>query len=277
MKALVLTYHSHNIWGVNYASNDHVALACDLRVVHAAGAHIVPLGEIAQRLGQGFDGGDEEVLVGLSFDDGPMFDFADFTHPQFGQQRGFLNILRDFRAEIGDGAQPGLNATSFVIASPDARKAMERSEECGYTFLADWLDERWWKNAIESGLIDIGNHSWDHVHQAAPSVATSSDVRNDFTVVNTYTDADREIRAAAAYINARVDGGCRLFAFPFGHTNEYLVEDYLPLRAYEHGMVAAFGTGGRPVVASDSIWNIPRAVCGHDWKSAADLESLLRL
>ena len=275
MKTLVLTYHSHNVSGTDYAANDHVALASDLQTIHRHGARIVPLGQVAKAVREGSQGAAGEVLVGLSFDDGPTFDFEDFTHPRFGAQRGFLNILRDFRAEMGEGAQPGLHATSFVIASPTARRAMERAEDCGYAFLDGWLSERWWSAAIDSGLMGIGNHSWDHVHHAPDSVAISAAVRDDFTRVDNYTDADREIRAAGAFINARVNGRCDLFAYPFGHVNDYLVNEYLPLRGYEHGMVAAFGTGGRAVRAGDSVWNIPRVVCGYDWKSPAGLEALL--
>jgi hypothetical protein len=266
MRALVLTYHSHNISGTDYAANDHVALASDLRTVHAAGGRIVPLAEIAGTVRESRPA--DELLVGISFDDGPRFDFADFEHPLFGPQRGFFNILRDFREEVGAAAQPGLHATSFVIASPDARRAMERSPDCGYPDMPDWLGESWWREAAESGLMAIGNHSWDHVHHAVGG-------GDDFTRVDGYTDADREIRAAAAYINARVDGRCELFAFPFGHANEYLVNQYLPLRSYEHGMAAAFGTGGRAVRDGDSIWNLPRAVCGEHWKSPGELGKLL--
>jgi hypothetical protein len=241
--------------------------------VHAAGARIVPLAEIATAVREGRTGAD--LLVGISFDDGPRFDFADFEHPLFGPQRGFLNILRDFQDEMGVAAQPGLHATSFVIASPEARRAMERAPDCGYPDLADWLGESWWREAAGSGLMAIGNHSWDHVHQAVDRIVATTAERDDFTRVDNYTDADREIRAAAAYINSRVDGRCELFAFPFGHSNDYLVNDYLPLRRYEHGMAAAFGTGGRAVREGDSIWNLPRAVCGEHWSSPEELGKLL--
>lgn len=274
MKALVLTYHSHNISGPEYAANDHVALAHDLRRVHAAGARIAPLAEIAAAVRSGARSQDR-LVVGLSFDDGPSFDFADFIHPRLGPQRSFLNILRDFRAEVGERAQPTLQATSFVIASPAARAAMERAPDCGYPEIADWLSDGWWSAAIDSGLMAIGNHSWDHVHHAVVRTVIASPQRDDFTRVDNYTDADREIRAAGAFINARVGGRCELFAFPFGHANAYLVEDYLPRRGYEHGMVAAFGTGGRPVSPTDSAWNIPRLVCGEHWRSPRELEALL--
>ena len=273
MRALVLTYHSHNISGTDYATNDHVALASDLRAVHAAGARIAPLAEIARAARKGLRG--DGLVVGLSFDDGPRFDHADFVHARFGPQRGFLNVLRDFREEVGAGAQPGLHATSFVIASPEARRAMERAPDCGYPDMPDWLGEDWWSAAIDTGLMGIGNHSWDHVHHAVERIAAAAPRRDDFTLVDNYTDADREIRAAAAYINARVAGRCELFAFPFGHANDYLVNEYLPLRGYEHGMAAAFGTGGRAIAPGDSIWNLPRFVCGEHWRSPEGLRSLL--
>lgn len=276
MTLAVLAYHSHNISGTEYAMNDHVALANDLRVLSAAGARIVALSAIvdamrdpASLVGAG------PPRVGLTFDDGPSFDFADFEHPQFGRQRSFLNILRDFRAEAGDDAQPALHATSFVIASPEARAAMARAEECGYAYLDDWLSDAWWNEAVASGLMAIGNHSWDHVHPVPESIATVSQERGDFTRVDNHADADREIRAATQFINERIGGRCEMFAYPYGHVNGYLARDYLPNRRAEHGMAAAFGTGGRAIAPGDSIWNIPRAVCGYHWKSPADLLALL--
>jgi len=272
---LVLAYHSHNVSGPGYAANDHVAFAQDLEALHAMGMRIAPLREVVEALREG-RAGQEKGLVALTFDDGPVFDVEDFDHPSLGPQRSFLNAMRDFRARHGPGAQPGLHATSFVIASPRAREAMERAPDCGYPERDGWLAESWWNEAIDTGLMGIGNHSWDHVHHAADVIATSSQERDDFGRVTSYPDADQEIRRAGAYINERVGGRCEMFAFPFGHANEYLVRDYLPHRAYEHGMVAAFGTGGRAVRDDDPVWNIPRAVCGDHWKSPEGLAALLR-
>jgi hypothetical protein len=274
MKAVVLTYHSHNIAGTGYEANDHVALASDLRTITRRGARIVPLERIVEALLERLPGGDE-VLVGLSFDDGPSFDYADFEHRTFGPQRSFLNILRDFRAEAGPAAQPELHATSFVIASPDARRAMARADDCGYADIPGWLTDAWWNDAIDTGLMGIGNHSWDHVHHAVERLATSMDARDDFSRVQTYDDADREIRQATAYICSRSRGRCRFFAYPFGHVSRYLAEEYLPGRRAEHGMAAAFAVDGRAIAPDDSIWRIPRLVCGHHWRSPEALEALL--
>ena len=274
MKAFVLTYHSHNISGVDYAENDHVALASDLRTLTESGARIVPLPRIVEALRRGLEGRPDETWVGITFDDGPSFDFADFVHARFGPQRSFLNVMRDFAREAA-GAQPGLHATSFVIASPEARAAMECAEDCGYPDLAHWLGDAWWKEAARSGLIAIGNHSWDHVHRAVPRTAIADEARDDFTRVASYVDADREIRRAADFIRERSGAACEHFAYPFGHVNRFLLEEYMPCRAAEHGMGAAFGVDGRPVRREDSIWNIPRAVCGYHWRSPRELRDLL--
>ena len=274
MKALVLTYHSHNIAGVDYAANDHVALASDLRTLTQSGARIVPLARIVEALRGGLEDAARETWVALTFDDGPSFDYADFVHARFGPQRSFLNVMRDFAREA-PGAQPGLHATSFVIASPEARAAMERAPDCGYPDMADWLGDAWWKDAAKSGMLAIGNHSWDHVHHAVPRTAIADEARDDFTRVASYVDADREIRRAAEFIRGRSQAPCEHFAYPFGHVNAFLAEDYLPCRTAEHGMAAAFGVAGRALGPDDSIWNIPRAVCGYHWKSPAELRALL--
>lgn len=271
MTVRVLAYHSHNISGETYATNDHVALARDLETLHRMGARIVPLERIAGLVRERGVDETRELMVGLSFDDGPVFDVEDFVHERFGPQRSFANILRDFTARTGIEAA----ATSFVIASPEARRAMEAAPDCGYPNLRDWLGEHWWKSAADSSPVAIGNHSWDHVHHAPSRIALELPRRDDFTLVDHYVAADAEIRRAGDYINARVGGRCRLFAFPFGHVNRFLVEEYLPERTHEHRMVAAFGVGGGSITPETSAWNIPRAVCGDHWRSPEELEVLL--
>jgi hypothetical protein len=273
MKAAVLTYHSHNISGTEYGRNDHVAFAADLEVLHASGARFVSLAAIAAAVTQGSIDDKGPLHVGLSFDDGPVFDYRDFEHPQFGPQRAFAGVMQDFGAAHPEIPAPC--ATSFVIASPTARQAMERAADCGYTFLSDWLADDWWEQAACGPWIDIGNHSWDHVHHAPDRVALSRDVRDDFAAVTTYPDADAQVRRAASFINAKVGGRCTLFAYPYGHVNDYLAMDYFPHRAAEHGMQAAFGVGTGRASPECSRWNIPRMVCGQHWHHPDELLALL--
>ncbi|MEO5692832.1 MAG: hypothetical protein ABIQ72_06880 [Usitatibacter sp.] len=274
MPLIVLTYHSHNIAGNDYQNNDHVAFAADLELLHLQGCEIVSLKRIVDEMLSRRLGGSRS-LVALSFDDGPIFDVADFEHREFGQQRSFLNLLRDFQGRHGDQAQPDLHASSFVIASPAARLAMQRSPDCGYPDQGEWLGEGWWRDAANSGLMSIENHSWDHVHHTVADADASPSERDNFHVIQTYPDANRQIRVAGEYISARV-GECEMFAYPFGHAPDYLVNDYFPNRGYEHGMVAAFGTEGRGISSSDTHWNIPRAVCGHHWRTSEELRCLIR-
>ncbi len=276
MKALVLTYHSHNISGRDYATNDHLAFASDIRTLTEMEAQIVPLATIVSALSRGVIDGRRGVAVGVTFDDGPLFDYEDFVHPEFGPQRAFLNVMRDFVDEFGSAAQSQLHATSFVIASAEARRAMERAEDCGYPYIEGWLSDAWWNAAIDTGLMAIGNHSWDHVHHAVPRIAAKTDVRDDFARVDNWQDADLEIRAAGDQIRARTENRCEYFAFPFGHVNRYMLEEYLPRFTHQHRMKAAFGVDGRCLSATDSIWNIPRMVCGHHWRSPEELKTILR-
>jgi hypothetical protein len=122
VKCLVLTYHSQNIAGKDYFSNDHVALAADLETLHRLGVEVVPLKAIAQALATGSIDSGSRVRVGISFDDGPVFDYQDFIHPAYGPQRGFLNILRDFRKSRG-GAR-FLDFTPRASSSRAARRAL---------------------------------------------------------------------------------------------------------------------------------------------------------
>ncbi len=154
---------------------------------------------------------------------------------------------------------------------------MEVADDCGYTFLQNWLDDSWWSEALGSGLFEIGNHSWDHVHGTLPTTAlTMSDTRNDFTVVDNYIDADREIRKASDFVRLKA-GSCGLFAYPFGHTNEFLVREYMPERQAEHGCLAAFGAQGHGVRVEDGVWNISRMICGHHWREPEGLLELIGL
>jgi len=199
------------------------------------------------------------------------------TNPALGMQRGFAGAMADFAATALGAQQPELAATSFVIASPDARRVMESTFDAEYTYLgAGALDDRWWARAAATGLLEIANHSWDHLHPALARVAHSRQARADFTQVLTEADADAQIRAAAAYIAERTGGrAAPYFAYPFGHYNEFLTRDYLPRHGEDAGVRAAFTTEPRALRAGDSRWCLPRLTCGHHWTSPAALLRIL--
>ena len=200
----------------------------------------------------------------------------DFTHPQFGKQVSFLNLMREFQERHGKATQPHLVGTSFVIASPQARRIIAQTYDAQTTYVEpESLDDAWWGPAIDTGLIQIANHSWDHLHPGLPRVAHSRDIRADFGAVLTVEDADAQILRAAEFIAARTQGrSVPYFAYPFGQSNRFLVDGYFPMRgaALAH---AAFSTEPRRVTRNESRWCLPRFVCGHHWHSPAELATIL--
>jgi peptidoglycan/xylan/chitin deacetylase (PgdA/CDA1 family) len=280
MSACILTYHSHHVVGEDYPRNDHVALAVDLGLITELGCEIVPLGALVDGYCDGTRAPQlgKRVQVAITFDDGPLYDVDGFTHPQFGAQRGFLGVMRDFATARGGDVQPGLSATSFVIASAEARKVIETTYDATYTYVGPGaMTDSWWSRAIDTGLIAIGNHSWDHLHPALPRVAHSRQARADFTQVLTREDADAQIADAAKVIAERTNGrNAPYFAFPFGQYNAFLVEQYLPDNAERLGLRAAFTDEPKPLTGRESRWCLPRYICGHHWKSPSELAAILK-
>lgn len=266
-----MTYHSVNILENSYEQNDHIALVADLRTLSKLGWRIVPLKEVASWVQPPSKLAPDKV-VAMSCDDGSWFDFHDLDHPTCGMQRGFLNILRDFTGRTSAQEEPGVHMTSFVIASPEARSELDRKGLIG----KNWWGDEWWAEAESTGLMEIACHSWDHVHPDLDWVAQRSQVKGDFTKVNSFQDCEVQVRRAGDYIASRL-GGKRptLFAYPWGEASEYIRDEYLPKHRERHGFAAAFTTEPKPVEKSDSIWALPRYVFGRDWRSPEGLERLL--
>jgi hypothetical protein len=263
----IFTYHGFNIAGNAYADNDHVALASDLRTLHARGRKVFALSKIVDHLllGTLAELGDG---VGISFDDGTDFDAIDLTHPVHGRQRSLLGILSDFRQETGTA----VIATAFVIASPAARLAIAHREVFGQ----DWMRSSWWPSAQASGLLEIGNHSWDHQHPALIDAHTGQPKSGRFDDITTLALAESELADAKRFIERVAPGpAAALFAYPYGQSNDFLRCDYLPHHLRRHGIRAAFGCTPAKVHAATDRWQIPRYVCGLHWKSAAEFSRLL--
>jgi peptidoglycan/xylan/chitin deacetylase (PgdA/CDA1 family) len=281
-KSFILTYHSHHVVGSEYDRNDHVALPLDLHLITEMGFRIVSLDRIVAAVAGARDVEAENDpmfrgYVALTFDDGPAFDFEDFDHPVLGHQRGFVHLMEDFRASSSGARQPELCATSFVIASPEARRAMESTFDAQYTFLTPGsMADDWWAPAIATGLLSIANHSWDHLHSGLSRVAHSRQVRTDFAQVTSVEDADAQIADAARFIAERTHGAAApYFAFPFGHYNDFLTSEYLPTRGRALGLRAALTTEARPVMRGDIVWKLPRYTCGQHWTRPSELRRIL--
>ncbi|HTS21923.1 MAG TPA: polysaccharide deacetylase family protein [Casimicrobiaceae bacterium] len=267
----ILSYHALHAPATDYASNDHVALEADLGLIRRLGFKVARLEDIARltwsRRASPLDSGS---WVGLSFDDGTDFDFFDIpAHPTLGYVKSFYTILREGAA--ADWPQP--TGTSFVIASPEARAVLDRTCIAG---LDQWRDV-WWGDAARTGLLEIGNHSWDHTHPTLERIAQRDQRKGTFQGIDNRGDADAQIIQADRYIR-RLTGGraAPLFAYPYGDAPDYLVREYFPREMGRHGMLAAFSTSGDYATADSDRWNIPRFMCGAHWNHPQGLEAILR-
>ena len=142
--------------------------------------------------------------------------------------------------------------------------------------LNQWRD-LWWADAAQTGILDIANHGWDHTHPSLETVAQRDQRKGTFKGIDNLTDANAQIIQADEYIQRHTDShAARLFAYPYGETTEYLIEEYFPNYMPQHRMLAAFTTGGEYATRASNQWNIPRFMCGLHWKSPEGLEKILR-
>jgi len=268
----ILTYHALHAPDRDYASNDHVALEDDLKLIRRLGFKIARLSEIAK-----ITWADESSLkrgnwVGLSFDDGTDFDYLDIeAHPYLGHVKSFYTILKE-SGTTGGGDWPQPTGTAFVIASPEARSVLDKTCIAG---LGQWRDV-WWAEASRTGILEIGNHSWDHTHPTLETVAQRDQRKGTFKGIDNQADADAQIIRAGEYIQRLTNGhAARLFAYPYGETTDYLIEEYFPENIQRHRILAAFSTAGEYATRESNRWNIPRFMCGLHWKSPEGLEKIL--
>lgn len=266
----VLTYHSQNILGMAYASNDHVALTQDLLLLGELGIPVIRALDLAAALQRGSFAGLPQRSVVITLDDGSVFDYEDIDHPRYGPQESMLSILRR-RHKTVCGLRIGrapFTATAFVIGSKEAR------DDIGLGFDSkDWMTDSWWSAAQRTPYLDIGCHSWEHGHPTPAFAAAQPELVGAFHGVCSLAEAERQVGQASRELRAVTKSdAARLFAYPFGHTNDFLLREYLPRK---DRVIAAFTTAGEPVTETTNRWIIPRFVCGDHWKSADQLRSLL--
>lgn len=270
-RALILTYHSANVGGRQYAENDHVALAADLPLIAASGWRFASLDEVVEKVLDQAGAASDECLLALTCDDGITLDYRDFEHPIHGPQRSFSNILGDFIS-----GNPGLphapHLDCFVIASPEARQQLDTKDFLG---LGLW-DDQWWAPANQAGLLSIQNHSWDHNHPTVDPTAHKHNRRGSFSGIDTESECAAEIDQASAYIEAVSGRRPRHFAWPWGQASHYARHEYLPQHAAALGLVAAWSCEPGLVQAGSERWFLPRLVCGQHWRSTAELAELLQ-
>lgn len=269
----VLTWHGYNVFGNTYETNDLIAFAEDLRTIDEAGFAVVPLVDVASWIhGERNDFSQyRRPVVALSCDDGTDYDWRDMTHPEFGAQRSFAHSMRNFQAQCV-GAQPALNLTSFVITSPRARAQIDSGAMNGQGALND----DWWREANESGLVTIESHGWDHNHPAVSPVVQRDQRKGDFFAIDTFAECDMQVRAASQFIDSKSGRKPRLFAYPWTQASEYMRREFMPQFAEKSGVIAAFGGQSDYLTKDSDLWYLPRFVFGPDWKNAEGLRAILR-
>lgn len=262
----VLAYHGYNVVGNGYHNNDHVALASDLQWLTTEGWTIVPLERVVTRLFDGTGPALPSRSIGISFDDATDLDWHDVEFGELGPQRSLHGILEDHNRRHSDLPPP--HATSFVIASPEARLILgQRALKHGHG-----MDDDWWHAANQSPLMSIGNHSWDHRH---PMVVADSTDGREFLAVDNFDAAVEQVVHAGEYIAEVIGTRPRLFAYPWGQASTYLRKVFFPQYRSFHGCVAAFSTEAGAVHAGCDRWYLPRFVCGHHWRSQRELAQIL--
>jgi hypothetical protein len=266
-----LAYHSINIDANTYAQNDHIAFADDLRLIDRLGMRVIPLETVVEWQRGDLPDVDVEGGVALTLDDGTSFDYHSIEHPTCGMQTGMFKLVEEFRDEVGEGRQPTLHASSFVIVSPEARVELDRKNMVGKS----WWGDDWWQPAQASGLMSIESHSWDHNHPTLERVAQSDNQSGDFSLIATFDDCQVQVDQSAEYIETQTGYRPRYFAYPWGQASDYLRKTYFPAQQARHRFQAAFSSEPKAVTKQDDRWYLPRHVCGRDWKSSAELERLL--
>jgi Polysaccharide deacetylase len=267
MKTIVLTFHAVRR-GLSYAENDHIAFDETLRELSALRIPIRPLHELVAALANPVARWRLPTrCVALTCDDGELGEVTPMPasdgelSPSFSELQG-----KYVSAQKACGGLPHL--TSFVIASESARQQIRPNGD---------LTHDWWHDAARSGLVAIENHSWDHCHPDVAEIKQRTQTKGTFKGVDTYQDADWQIRHAAQLIDATIaPSKTSLFAYPFGDANEYLVHEYFPRFRHEHRMKAALTTEPAPVTKESNRWALPRYVCGHDWKTDDEFRAMLK-
>lgn len=269
MHPKILTYHSQRNSGNAYGSNDHEAFRQDLAVLLEAKYQIITLWDLTQRLLNGHLDSLPQRCAAITMDDGPVYDVEHDPSPEAGERRSMLALAQAHgRCWFTlPPRRPRVCFTSFVIASATAREQISGRSN-------PYLRGDWWEAAQNSGYVDIGTHSWNHVHPSVVEVCEKTPhLKEAFHRIENEAEAHKQvIHAAQAVRGVTKHRAARLFANPYGQRGEFLVKDFLPRQSE---VIAAFTTDGKPVTPGANRWEIPRYVCNYHWHSSEELTRLL--
>lgn len=267
-RGFILAFHSHNIAGNTYETNDHVALDASLALLAALGIPVLRLADVVRRLRDRTFATLPARFACITFDDGSDYDWKRLEHPVHGAQEPMAAIVRRHRRTLlGLVTLRAASATAFVIASPAAR---EQIVGPGQPYR---LSDDWWRAAQSSGYFDIGCHGWNHVHPQVAEMREAPELVEAFGNVRTAAEAQRQVGEAARFIRERAGpDAARLFAYPYGQVSDFLADEWLPR---QDDVLAAFTTVDRPLEADADLWRLPRYVCGWHWKSNDGLRAIV--
>jgi len=268
----VLTYHSQNISGNQYGENDHICLQQDLEFLHKSGKRLIPLTVLVDWLLSGSGSDELDDAVCITFDDGCKLEVSDEIVPPFGEQPSFLQLLKAFGDRLPADTRHQVHATTFVIADETVRNQIDRES----LFSLGWMQSDWWAVVKAEGIIDVQSHGWDHKHTMKAETPGHSLAHARFESVNTFAECELQVYRASQLIAAHCNNvQPQYFAYPFGSASDYMRTVYLPENLERTGIRAAFSTRSEHVGPEASRWNIPRYVCGRDWKTPEQFEMVL--
>lgn len=269
MQTLILCYHSQNVVGHAYHENDHLALASDLQAILERQLPVISFNRLLDYLDGRWRLYPRKAVV-LTCDDGTLLDWHDYQHPEFGLQPSFDRILQDFLRQAPRRQSTRELMTSFLIASPQARQQIDLGCYGG----APLSNEDWWSEAAASGRWLFGNHSWDHRHIC---LTDSQGEVGQFYSVDNLGAAQEQIEQASQYLSSKLATKAisPVFAYPYGHSNSFLAEDYLPNEIAKHGIKAAVTTEAGFVTRASNRYLLPRYTCGQHWQSPQQFKQIL--
>jgi len=299
-KVPILLYHSasEHVANVNpceYSRNASQALARDLETIHQQGYVVAPVPWIAEWIA-GIRNGSTlpNRVVGITFDDGPDFDWFDSQSrcSYFTTTKSMRRILQEFKSKYPELFLDFPYAVSFVVGSPKAREVVG-SHQYNVDLADDIsISDSWWSEANHSRIIEIHNHSTDHDHPSIKQIIWDPALKLNIAVggygdsvwagqgrfdrIDSEEESRLEVVNSAQYIYSKTGAWPKLFAYPFGQVSSYLQNVYFPNYEYEHHTLAAFCVGDQYATRNSSRFCIPRFTHGDDnWNSPNNLTEIL--
>ena len=183
-------------------------------------------------------------------------------------RRRFCRIDTCFQRER-PGRQPALSLTSFVIASPSARRQIDVGAMGGRA-----LNDDRWQAANASGLMPIESHGWDFTitPPCRRWCSASSAVAIFWRLIP--SPSATCMRAAANFIESRAGRRPSLFAYHGRRRRTTCAIATCPPSPSRFGTIAAFGGQSDYLTRDSDRWYLPRFVFGPDWNSRDSLLAL---